>query len=154
MKILAGVHQPDAGRIYVGGEAVSGLANPRDSRRHGIATVFEVLVAEARSVFDNVWLGVDTLRGRVSRVEKARQAREVLSLLLGTAPDLSTPVEELSLSDRRACGIARALLGHPKVLILDEATSALDVEMRDRLFAHVRAHERRRRGDLHHAPHG
>jgi ABC-type sugar transport system ATPase subunit len=46
-------------------------------------------------------------------------------------------VEELSLSDRQACGIARALLGQPKILILDEATSALDVEMRDRLFAHV-----------------
>jgi ABC-type sugar transport system ATPase subunit len=138
VKILSGVHQPDAGRIWVGGEQVSGLANPRDARTHGIATVFqEVLVAEARSVLDNVWLGVENIRGRVSRAEKTRLAREVLTTLLGTCPDLSTPVEELSLSDRQACGIARALLGNPKVLILDEATSALDVEMRDRLFAHV-----------------
>ena len=139
VKILAGVHQPDAGRLYVGGTAVSGLSSPRDARVHGIATVFqEVLVAEARSVLDNVWLGIGGIRGRVSRAEKARLAREVLTDLLGAAPDLSTPVEELSLSDRQACGIARALLAKPKVLILDEATSALDVEMRDRLFVQVR----------------
>ena len=145
VKILAGVHQPDAGRIYVGGAEVAGLANPRDARAHGIATVFqEVLVAEARSVLDNVWLGVESIRGRVSRAEKIRQAREVLTTLLGTCPDLSTPVEELSLSDRQACGVARALLGNPQILILDEATSALDVEMRDRLFAHV--HELTRQG--------
>jgi ABC-type sugar transport system ATPase subunit len=48
-------------------------------------------------------------------------------------------VEELSLSDRQACGIVRALLRDPKILILDEATSALDVATRDRLFAMVGA---------------
>ncbi len=145
VKILSGVHQPDAGRIWIGGTEVAGLATPRDARAHGIATVFqEVLVAEARSVLDNVWLGVENIRGRVSRAEKARLARDILTTLLGTCPDLATPVEELSLSDRQACGIARALLGEPQVLILDEATSALDVEMRDRLFAHV--HELTARG--------
>ena len=46
-------------------------------------------------------------------------------------------VEELSLSDRQACGIVRALVREPKILILDEATSALDVATRDRLFAIV-----------------
>ncbi len=139
VKILAGVHQPDAGSISVGGSVVSGLVSPRDAHSHGIATVFqEVLVAEARSVLDNVWLGIGGIRARVSRADKVRLARAVLTDLLGTAPDLSTPVEELSLSDRQACGIARALLAKPKVLILDEATSALDVEMRDRLFVQVR----------------
>src|SRR6185312_10777897 len=43
-------------------------------------------------------------------------------------------VEELSLSDRQACGIVRALVRNPRILILDEATSALDVATRDRLF--------------------
>src|SRR6185437_13533942 len=48
---------------------------------------------------------------------------------------LSTVMEDLSLSDRQACSIVRALLRNPRILILDEATSALDVATRDRLFA-------------------
>jgi ABC-type sugar transport system ATPase subunit len=52
-------------------------------------------------------------------------------------------VEELSLSDRQACGIVRALLRDPQILILDEATSALDVATRDRLFEMVGAMSRR-----------
>src|SRR5262249_30696934 len=51
--------------------------------------------------------------------------------------DLNMAIEELSLSDRQACGIVRALVREPKILILDEATSALDVATRDRLFAIV-----------------
>src|SRR4029078_13203978 len=54
--------------------------------------------------------------------------------------------EELSLSDRQACGIVRALVRDPKILILDEATSALDVATRDGLFAIVGELSRRRVG--------
>ncbi len=49
-----------------------------------------------------------------------------------------SPVEALSLSERQACCIARALVRDPRVLILDESTSALDVATRDRLFGVVR----------------
>ena len=68
---------------------------------------------------------------------EARAAREALQELLGHPLDLNMAVEELSLSDRQSCGIVRALLREPKILILDEATSALDVATRDRLFAVV-----------------
>src|SRR6202023_2646866 len=51
---------------------------------------------------------------------------------------LSAPAGSLSLSERQAVAIGRALLRTPKVLILDEATSALDVATKDRLLAAVR----------------
>jgi ABC-type sugar transport system ATPase subunit len=141
VKILSGVHQPDAGEIALDGEAVPPLASPQQAHRRGIMTVFqEVLVAESCSVLDNVWLGVDdTWRARVPMREKRARAREVLTQLLGRDIDLGMAVEELSLSDRQACGIVRALLRDPKILILDEATSALDVATRDRLFEMVGA---------------
>jgi ABC-type sugar transport system ATPase subunit len=118
---------------------VPSIRTPREAQARGIFTVFqEVLVAEARSVLDNVWLGADeTWRTRVPAQEKAARAKELLTALLGREVDLNTTVEELSLSDRQACGIVRALVRRPKILILDEATSALDVATRDRLFALV-----------------
>jgi ABC-type sugar transport system ATPase subunit len=145
VKILSGVHQPDAGAIELDGDTVPPLATPQQAHRHGIMTVFqEVLVAESCSVLDNVWLGVDdTWRSRVSQREKRARAREVLGQLMGREIDLGMAVEELSLSDRQACGIVRALLRDPKILILDEATSALDVATRDRLFEMVGALSRK-----------
>jgi ABC-type sugar transport system ATPase subunit len=137
VKILSGVHAPGGGTIELAGERVASLRTPRDAQDHGIVTVLqEVLVVEARSVLENTWLGVDALlRTRVPESEKRRLAGEALTKLLGRALDLDTPIEELSLSDRQACCIVRALLRRPRVLILDEATSALDIATRDRLFA-------------------
>ena len=136
VKIFSGVHLADSGEIRLDGSAVR-LRAPRAAQASGIVTVFqEVLVTEAQSVVDNVWLGIDeTWRTSVSPREKRARARAALDELLGRPLPLRTPVEELSLSDRQACSIVRALLREPKILILDEATSALDVATRDRLFA-------------------
>ncbi len=139
VKILSGVHVPDAGEIELDGELVPSIRTPREAQTRGIFTVFqEVLVAESCSVRDNVWLGADhTWRTRVGPREKAARAKQMLGELLGREVDLHMAVEELSLSDRQACGVVRALVRDPKILILDEATSALDVATRDRLFAIV-----------------
>jgi ABC-type sugar transport system ATPase subunit len=148
VKILSGVHMPDAGTIEIGHEEVPAFKTPREAQRRGIVTVFqEVLVAESCSVLDNVWLGIDdTWRRLVPAAEKRTRARELLGELLGRQLDLGSPVDELSLSDRQACGIVRALLRRPRILILDEATSALDVATRDRLFAIVAELSRRGTG--------
>jgi ABC-type sugar transport system ATPase subunit len=139
VKIMSGVHIPDTGSLELGGQPVAPLRTPRVARDSGIVAVFqEVLVAEARSVLDNVWLGLDGLvRERFSAKEKRSRAEAVFAELLERPPDLATPVEELSFSDRQACCVVRALLCEPRVLILDEATSALDIATRDRLFGIV-----------------
>jgi ABC-type sugar transport system ATPase subunit len=145
VKILSGVHTPDAGEIELDGELVASIKTPREAQIHGICTVFqEVLVAESCSVLDNVWLGADTTwRTRVAKRDKIASAKQLLGELLGRDVDLATPVEDLSLSDRQACSIVRAIVREPKILILDEATSALDVATRDRLFAIVGGLSRR-----------
>jgi len=140
MKILSGVHAPDSGTIEISGESVTSLASPKDAQEHGITTVFqEVLIADARSVLENVWLGVDgPLRTPIGFKEKRERAGALLEELRGEKLSLDTLLEDLPLSDRQACCIVRALLREPKLLILDEATSALDIATRDRLFAMMR----------------
>jgi ABC-type sugar transport system ATPase subunit len=140
VKLLAGVHRPDEGQIAVGDATVDQLGSPKESLRAGVATVFqEVLVVEPRSVLENVWVGTDGLfRDRTPAATKRERASAALGELLDTPPPLDLPAEALSLSDRQACCIARALVREPRILILDEATSALDVATRDRLFAILR----------------
>ncbi len=152
VKLLSGVHRPDGGRVLIGQSPLR-AAGPRAAAAAGVATVFqEVQCVPGQPVLDNLWLGADGMLRRASSgggpgssgspgVGGRREgARQVLDELLGDCPDalLSAPAGSLSLSERQAVAIGRALLRSPKVLILDEATSALDVATRDRLFTVVR----------------
>ncbi|MCE0766885.1 sugar ABC transporter ATP-binding protein [Pseudonocardia kujensis] len=141
VKILAGVHRPDQGTLQVCGQAIARHHTPRKMIDAGVLAVFqEVLVVDPQTVLENLWLGADGLfRRRVPDRVKRKRAVQVLVDLLGeTAPALDARVESLPLSVQQVCGIARALLRDPQILILDESTSALDVDTRNRLFDVVR----------------
>jgi len=140
VKILAGVQRPDSGTMEIAGRRFDGVRSPRVTLDAGVVPVFqEVLVVGPQTVLENVWMGVDGLfRRRVPEDVKRERAAAVLAELTGEAPPLDAPVESLPLSMRQVCGIARALVRDPRILILDESTSALDVATRDRLFAVVR----------------
>lgn len=140
VKLLSGVHMPNTGEVVVDGKRYQSFTSPRMSQTAGIVTVFqEVLSVGSRTVLENLWLGADgSFTTTVRKGEKIERAKKVLDLLLEHPPQLDTRVEDLSLSDRQVCSIARALLRNPRVLILDEATSALDYDSRSRLFRVVR----------------
>jgi ABC-type sugar transport system ATPase subunit len=140
VKLLAGVQQPDAGTMEIAGRRMDRVPSPRTTLQAGVVPVFqEVLVVGPQTVLENVWMGVDGLfRRKVPDDVKRERAAAVLAELAGEAPPLDVPVEALPLSLRQVCGIARALVRDPRILILDESTSALDVATRDRLFTVVR----------------
>ncbi len=152
VKILTGVHRPDAGSVELADTAgrlvaAPALRSPAAAISAGIMAVFqEVLVVDSRSVLDNAWLGADTTFGApLPDPERRRRARAAFAELLPGGIDLDAPAGALPLSQRQACAIVRVLLREPRVLILDEATSALDVATRDRLFVAI---GRRRTGGM------
>ena len=143
VKILSGVHRPDGGLVRIEQRPLR-ARSPRAAVAARVATVFqEVQCVPGQSVFDNLWLGTDGMlrRAGTPQAQRRGKARAVLAALLGGEPGdalLNASAGSLSLSERQAVAIGRALLREPKVLILDEATSALDVATRDRLFAALR----------------
>jgi len=138
VKIIGGVHRPDDGEFTLDGATVQ-QRGPRRMNALGIAVVFqEVLTAASQSVLDNIWLGSDGLFVRkLSLSKQRRRAAETLGRLVDGV-DLDAPAGQLSLSERQAVCIVRALVREPRILILDESTAALDVQTRDRLFAEMR----------------
>ena len=136
-KVVSGVLPPDSGQVSILGKSAT---SPVEARRMGIANVFqEVMVADACSVLDNLYLGADGLfGGTMHRDEKIAKASALMQELLGFDLDLSDAVGDLPLSLKQWITIARALLTDPNVLILDESSAALDFESTERLFGKMR----------------
>jgi simple sugar transport system ATP-binding protein len=133
IKILAGVHQHDAGELLIDGAPVS-LASPRDALDRGIATVYQDLaLVPLMAIWRNFFLGAEPTRGvgpfRRFDVDFARRTtRAELSAMGIDIRDPDQPIGQLSGGERQSVAIARAVYFGARVLILDEPTSALGVK--------------------------
>jgi rhamnose transport system ATP-binding protein len=140
VKILAGVHAPDAGALTLDGRPLS-LVGPADARAAGIAVIYqEPTLFPDLSVAENIFIGRQPLRA-LRRID-ARLMRERATALfdrLGVRLDPDRPARGLSIADQQLVEIAKALSFDARVLIMDEPTAALSGVEAERLFAVVRA---------------
>lgn len=131
IKIMAGLHDYDAGQMYVGGE-LRHFGSPRAALDSGIATVYQDLaLAPLMSVWRNFFLGNEVRKGPLRLLDAKtmeRVAGEELSKMGIDIPDLDRPVASLSGGQRQCVAIARAIYFGAKVIILDEPTAALGVK--------------------------
>lgn len=142
MRVIGGVHAPDAGSIMLDGRALTRLTVPQ-SIAAGIAFVHQELSDfDNLTVAENIFLGRMPSRGGPLRlVDGARMLRaaEVLLARLGATFSAASPLSRLSLAQRQLVEIAKALSLQARLVILDEPTSSLTATETDRLLSVIAA---------------
>lgn len=136
VKILGGVHQPDAGALVINGRPVV-LAGPAEARDGGIAVIYqEPTLFPDLSVAENVFIGRQPLR-RGRRIDARAMDAEVNAIFtrLGVRIDPDRIARGLSIAEQQLVEIAKALSRDAKVLIMDEPTAALSPVEVERLFS-------------------
>lgn len=100
---------------------------PGLTTENDIAWVFQqTFILGYRSVVDNIALA--GISSGVS-IEEARPEAEWLCHKVGLGRQLSSKAGAISGGERQRIGVARAMMGNPKVIIADEPTASLDEEL-------------------------
>ena len=130
IRLLLGLLSPDAGRVLLGGQGISGLSDAEVRRT--VAYVPQDPALFMASVRDNLDLGRGFEDEQLwDALEEAGMAGTVRQLPGGLDYRLSERGGGLSGGQLQRLVIARALLSDPAVLLLDEPTSSLDRDSED-----------------------
>lgn len=135
LRSIAGLYQPRAGRVSVGGEvwfdSETGLALPPHRRRAGMVFQNYALFPHMTAL-RNVMSALD----HVPKAERADRAQALLDQVHLNGLDARRPAE-LSGGQQQRVAVARALARDPKVLLLDEPFSAVDRVTRRKLHQEI-----------------
>jgi len=127
-RLLLGLYTPDKGAVLVDDTDIRQI-DPGDLRRN-IGSVLQDVWLFSGTVRENIAIGAR--RPRDADVLEAAQISGVEDFIArhpsGYDMMLAERGEGLSGGQKQAITLARALVGHPPVLLLDEPTSAMDVQ--------------------------
>jgi phospholipid/cholesterol/gamma-HCH transport system ATP-binding protein len=125
IKLVLGLLKPDSGRVLVDGEDITDYGEAEMMRVRGkIGMVFqEGALFDSLSVYENVAFRLHEQGVPEDEVES--EVRQMLSFV-GLEEAIGKFPAELSGGMRRRVGIARALVGGPKIVLFDEPTAGLD----------------------------
>jgi ABC-type sugar transport system ATPase subunit len=140
VKILAGVHAPDAGRLEFEGRPFQ-PANPAEAEALGISVFHqEIPICPNLSVAANVFLGQRLPGRRFFPDWRALEGRcaDLFEQWLGLKIDPRRPIGDCSAAERQLALLLRALSRKARLIILDEPTTALTPAEVARLFTIMR----------------
>ncbi|MEM7687656.1 MAG: ABC transporter ATP-binding protein [Pseudomonadota bacterium] len=131
MRLMAGLDRPDTGRIYWGGEDVTGAP----VQKRDVAMVYQQFVNyPSMSVYDNIASPLK-LKG-VAKAEIERRVRDMANLLQLT-PLLDRKPSDISGGQQQRCAIARALVKDVGLVLMDEPLANLDYKLREELRVEI-----------------
>ena len=138
IKMMAGVHQPTAGRILVDGNEVT-IADTAASEALGIATIHQELnLVPTLSVAENIMLGRTPQRAGLVNFRKLREHAQHALERIKLDVNINAPVASLGIAQQQLVEIAKALSMDARMLILDEPTAALTGHEIEQLFTVMR----------------
>ena len=137
LRMIAGFETPDAGRIAIGGEDITGL--PVNQRNIGFVFQNYALFPHL-SVFENVAYGLQVRAHPQAELE--REVGEVLSLVGLAGYERQFP-NQLSGGEQQRVALARAIVIKPRVLLFDEPLSNLDARLRVQMRSEIRDLQKR-----------
>jgi phospholipid/cholesterol/gamma-HCH transport system ATP-binding protein len=130
LKTTIGLISPDRGDVEIDGVSVYyGGPDALDTVRRHVGYVFQnAALFDSFDVFDNVAMGIpQTELSRLRRPEVGRRVWDALELVnLEPREVMEKLPAELSGGMKKRVGIARAIVGRPKILLWDEPTTGLD----------------------------
>jgi ABC-type Fe3+/spermidine/putrescine transport system ATPase subunit len=142
LRQIAGLEQPDAGRIALGNvdlfDAANGTFLPPQKRRMGM--VFQsYAIWPHLSVFENIAYPL-----RLRRTRSAQLRADVLRVIrqVGLEGFEDRQATLLSGGQQQRVALARALVYKPEVLLLDEPFSNLDVKLREQMRVELKLLQR------------
>ena len=135
VKVLAGVHSPSAGHVYLEGRPVH-LRSPLDAQHRGIAVMHQHpgLFGDL-SIAENVFMGHPE-KGFLGLLDHDQMLEETHRLLkiVGLQADPRAPLFSLRTSEQQLVEIAKALALKARIMIMDEPTAALSRREVEQLF--------------------
>lgn len=136
IKIFAGYYQKDAGETVLNGTPVA-IEDPIHSLSLGLSFILQELsVVPGLTVMDNILLGHEVaVAGNVLRNQQASRAEELLESIGFGAISPRALVADLSVAERQAVMVARALHLDANVIFFDETTASLGSEEAQKIFA-------------------
>lgn len=137
MNVLAGLYQPEAGEILVGGRPVF-FHSPQDAINHGIGMVHQhFMLVAPHTVAENMVLGLSRPRFRLNLAQVEKQVAA-----LAEQYDLSVNprarIWELSVGEQQRVEVLKMLFRGTKILIMDEPTAVLTPQEVESLFHTLR----------------
>ncbi len=137
VKVLTGVHRPDAGALLLAGGRFE-PSSPADAQRHGVHAVYQELnLIPTLSVAENLYLGRLPKRWYGADWRAARRRARQRLAEFNLSIDVSEPLGSFPAAIQQMVAVIRAVDANARLLVLDEPTSSLDRRETEILFANV-----------------
>jgi branched-chain amino acid transport system ATP-binding protein len=148
--MMSGFQTPNAGRIMLAGQDITGLP-PNEIAAHGLIRTFQLVqLFRDLTAIENVKVGchLQTRGGVVAALLRPKGARDAEAQVEATARELlgfvgldacaGLAAAALTYGQQRLLEIARALAAKPKLLLLDEPAAGLNSQESKLLSATIR----------------